>query len=57
MNQLIKFRRECVLERLNLQLKTKMKTSKKSFNKEPLSDKDIVRIKSEIKTLQMRIAY
>jgi len=51
-----KERNRRALERKEIQLKSGEKTMKKSFDKkEPLTEKDVERIKKEIETLKKRI--
>ena len=53
---LVSFRRKDALKRLEDQLKSKVKTEKKSLDsKIPLTDSDIKRIKSEIAVLKKRL--
>jgi hypothetical protein len=48
-------RREKALERLTLQLKSGVKTAKKSSEKVPLTDKDKTRIEKDIQVLTSKL--
>jgi len=52
----VSIRRKSTLERLQAQLKSGVKTEKKSMDvKIPLTDKDKVRISKEIETIKARV--
>jgi 5-bromo-4-chloroindolyl phosphate hydrolysis protein len=48
-------RRKSVISRLEAQLKSKVKTEKKTMASIPLTDSDVNRIKRELETLKSRL--